>query len=89
VGAVVVLVFIVAAAFALIVVGTVIVIAGIKDEERHKTIIRGLPPPTARALLARFVLQGHFYQLPERRPEHEDPEEEPPWFERPLGPKSR
>jgi hypothetical protein len=80
-----VLVFIVAAAFALIVVATVMVIIGIHQEEHSKTIVRGYRPPTACALLARFILGAHFYLVPEERPESLQPgeEEESPWFDRP------
>lgn len=86
----------VAAAFALIVVATVVVIIGIHQEERRKTILGGHRPPTACALLARWVLGAHFYLIPEERPQaEEDPGEEPPWFERPspptrpIGPRGR
>jgi hypothetical protein len=86
----------VAAGFALIVVATVVVIIGIHQEERRKTILRGRRPPTACALLARWVMGAHFYLIPEERPQaEEDPGEEPPWFERPspptrpIGPRGR
>jgi hypothetical protein len=82
------MVFVVGAAFALVVVATIVVIIGIRQEERHKTIVRGRRPPTACSLVARYVLGGHFYLLPEERPEQEDPSEEPPWFERPVGPRA-
>lgn len=86
----------VAAGFALIVVGTIMVIIGVHREERNKSILRGHRPPTVCALLARWVLGAHFYLLPEERPgEEQGPEEEPPWFERtqppqrPIGPRGR
>lgn len=84
-----VLVFAVAAGFAVIVVATIVVIIGIRQEERRKTILGGHRPPTACALLARWVLGAHFYLIPEERPEaDEGPGEEPPWFERPSPPAS-
>ena len=80
-----VLVFVVAAAFALIVVATILVIIGVRQEERDHAILRGRRPRTTCALLARFVLGAHFYLIPEERPEplETGEEEEPPWFERP------
>lgn len=90
------LVVAVAAGFALIVIGTILVIIGVHKEERDKSILRGHRPPTTCALLARWVLGAHFYLLPEERPDwDEGPEEEPPWFERspppnrPIGPRGR
>jgi hypothetical protein len=84
------IVFVTAAGFAVIVVATILVIIGIHQEERCKTILRGRRPPTVCALLARRVLGAHFYLLPEERPEREeDLGEEPPWFERPVGPRAR
>jgi hypothetical protein len=77
----------VAAGFAFIVVATIVVITGIHQEERRKTILGGHRPPSACALLARWVLGAHFYLIPEERPEIDDgPLEEPPWFERPAAP---
>ncbi|HEU5419263.1 MAG TPA: hypothetical protein VFV41_16345 [Streptosporangiaceae bacterium] len=79
--------FAVAAGFAVIVVATILVIIGIRQEERRKTILGGHVPPTACALLARRILGAHFYLIPEERPGiGEDPGEEPPWFERPSPP---
>jgi hypothetical protein len=80
-----VIVFAVAAGFALIVVATIVVIIGIRQEERRKTIIRGYRPPTACALVARWVLGAHFYLIPEERPGQEELAEAPPWFDRPGG----
>jgi hypothetical protein len=73
---------------------TIVVIIGVHQEERRKTIVRGLRPPTVCAVVARWILGAHFYLIPEERPEHEEqpPEEELPWFarsqppKRPLGP---
>jgi hypothetical protein len=77
----------VAAGFALIVAATIMVIIGIHQEERRKTILGGHRPPTACTLLARWVLGAHFYLIPEERPDIDDgPEEELPWFERPAAP---
>jgi hypothetical protein len=75
-------------------VASVVVIIGVRQEERYKTIIRGVRPPTACAVVARWVLGAHFYLIPEERPAEEDPpEDELPWFARsrpprnPLGPR--
>jgi hypothetical protein len=84
-----VMVFAVAAGFALIVVATIVVIIGIHQEERSRAIVRGRRPQTACALVARYILGGHFYLIPEERPGQEDPSDEPPWFERPVGPRAR
>ena len=79
------LVFIVAAAFALIVVATVLVIIGVHQEERYQTFVRRGEhdrmlvhggPPTIPALLARRVLGAYIYLLPEAWPELDRPEEE-------------
>jgi hypothetical protein len=80
---------IVAASFALIVVATIVVIIGIHQEERRKTILGEHRPQTACALVARWVLGGHFYLMPEDRPEMHDSEDDPPWFERPVSPRNR
>lgn len=85
--------FVGAAGFAVIVVAVIVVIIGVHQEERRKTIVLGRRPPTACALVARWVLGGHFYLVPEERPEWEGPEQEPPWYEqaippqRPVGPR--
>jgi H+/Cl- antiporter ClcA len=85
----------VAAGTAAVFIATIVVIIGVHQEERRKTIIRGLRPPTACAVVARWILGAHFYLIPEERPEQEEPpEEELPWFARsrppkgPLGPGS-
>jgi hypothetical protein len=87
--AIYVLLFVTAAGFAVIVVATILVIIGIHQEERQRTIIRGRRPPTVCALLARRVLGAHCYLIPEEQPEQEASDEEPPWFERPVGPRAR
>lgn len=82
----------VAAGTAAIFIATIVVITGVRQEERYKTIIRGVRPPTACAVVARWVLGAHFYLIPEERLEEEPPEGELPWFARsrpprnPLGP---
>jgi hypothetical protein len=38
--------------------------------------------------MARFVLGVYSRMLPGRLPDHDD-DEEPPWYERPVGPRSR
>jgi hypothetical protein len=78
--------FIIAAAFAVITVATIMVIVGIRQEERRKTILGGHRPPTACALLARWILGAHFYLIPEEQPDFGEPEEDLPWFARPLPP---
>jgi hypothetical protein len=94
------LVFIVAAAFALIVVATILVIIGVHQEERYQTFVRRGEhdrmlvhggPPTIPALLARRVLGAYAYLRPEAWPEAAGPdeEEEPPLAERPRGPQAR
>jgi hypothetical protein len=89
--AIYVLLFITAAGFAVIVIATILVIIGVRQEERYNTFLRGDPPPTTCALLARWVLGAYVQMLPERRPEldehRDDPGDEPPWYERPVGPK--
>jgi hypothetical protein len=85
--AIYVLVFVTAAGFAVIVIATIMVIIGVHQEERFKTFLRGDPPPTTCALLARWVLGAYVQMLPERQPEVDEPEDEPPWYERPVGPR--
>jgi hypothetical protein len=81
------IVFATAAGFAVIVIATILVIIGVHQEERHNTFLRGDPPPTPCALLARWVLGAYVQMLPRGRPEAVNPgDEEPPWFERPVGP---
>ena len=85
----------VAAGTAAVFIATIVVIIGVHQEERRKTIIHGHRPPTPCALVARWVLGAHFYLVPEERPMPDEPEEEPPWFarsrppKRPLGPRER
>ena len=90
-----VILFVIAAAFAVVVVATVLVIIGVRQEEKRKTILGGHRPPTACALLARWVLGAHFYLIPEERPDLPGPpDDELPWFARsrpprgPIGPRS-
>jgi hypothetical protein len=79
----------VAAGTAAVFIATIVVIIGVRREERHKTIIRGVRPPTACAVVARWVLGAHFYLIPEQRPEEEvPPEDELPWFARSRPPKN-
>ena len=86
------LVVAVGAGFALILVATIVVIIGVRQEEAAKTVVRGLRPPTICALLARWILGAHIYlirgQLPDQ--DADGPEEdEPPWYERPRPPRAR
>jgi hypothetical protein len=64
----------VAAGTAAIFIATIVVIIRVYQEERHKTITRGLRPPTACAVVARWILGAHFYLIPEERPEQEEPQ---------------
>jgi len=82
------IVFATAAGFAVIVVATVLVIIGVHQEERRQTLAHG-DPPTGAALLARCVLGAYVHLLPERLPKVDDPEDEPPLYERPVGPRVR
>jgi hypothetical protein len=82
------IVFATAAGFAVIVIATILVIIGVHQEERRKTLAFG-DPPTVAALLARRVLGAYIHLLPPERPEAIEPEDEdPPWFERPVGPRA-
>ena len=73
------------AGFALIVVATILVIIGVRQEERVKTYLRADAPPSILALLARRVLGAHHYYViplrdryrPGRTRDNRDPEE--PW----------
>jgi hypothetical protein len=82
-----VIVFVVAAGCACVFLATLVVIIGVRQEEKAKTIIGGHRPPTACALVARWVLGAHFYLIPEERPEQVEPEDELPWFARSRPPK--
>jgi hypothetical protein len=55
-----VILFVTAAAFAVIVIATVLVVIGVHQEERRWTLAHG-DPPTVLALLARRILGAHFY----------------------------
>jgi hypothetical protein len=81
------LVFAVAAGFAVIVVATILVIIGVRQEEHRKTFLHG-DPPGAPALLARRVLGAYVHLLPDMGPEQGDHGEKPPWYERPVGPRA-
>jgi hypothetical protein len=90
-----VILFVVIAGFALVLIATVLVIIGVHQEERRKSVVGGHRPPTPCALLARWVLGAHFYLIPEEWPESGPPEDELPWFARPqppsgpIGPRER
>jgi hypothetical protein len=77
----------VGAGAAAVFLATIVVIIGVRQEERRKTIIGGHRPPTACAVVARWILGAHFYLIPEERPELEEAEEELPWFARPQPPR--
>jgi hypothetical protein len=74
----------VGAGAAAVFLATIVVIIGVRQEERRKSIIGGHRPPTACAVVARWILGAHFYLIPEERPALEEPEEELPWFARPV-----
>jgi hypothetical protein len=78
------IVFVGASGFAVIVVATVLVIIGVRHDERNLTL--GCQPPTIFALLARCILCAHNTVRHEDRPELGGREEEPPWYERSAGP---
>jgi hypothetical protein len=78
------IVFVGSAGFAVVVVATVLVIIGVHHDERYLTL--GGEPPTIFALLARCILRAHSTVRRDGRPELGGPEEEPPWYERPVGP---
>lgn len=83
------IVFATAAGVAVIVIATILVIIGVHQEERRKTLAHG-DPPTVPALLARRVLGAYIHLLPDKQPEpDDDPEDEPPWYERRIGPRAR
>jgi hypothetical protein len=81
-----ILLFVTAAGFAVILIATILVIIGVRQEERYKTLAH-CAPPSAAAMMARFVLGTYIRLLPEQFPGIGD-EEEPPWYERPVGPRS-
>jgi hypothetical protein len=81
------IVFATAAGFAVIVVGTIVVIIGVHQEEKLETLADGMPP-TILALLARRVTGAYVNLQREQEPPRECPEEDPP-CERPVGPAAR
>jgi hypothetical protein len=58
--------FAAAAGFAVVIVATILVIVGVRQEERRETFASPRPP-TIPALLARRVLGAYAHQLPEGR----------------------
>ena len=94
------IVFAGAAGFAVIVVATILVIIGVRQEEHFldgevdeegRRRLEYREPPTILALLARRILRAHFHPIPDqlsRRMDH--PDDEPPSYERPpVGPRAR
>lgn len=71
------IVFATAAGFAVIVVATILVIIGVHQEERRKTLAHR-ESPTVPALLARRVLRTYIDPWPETDPAKDDPEEASP-----------
>lgn len=67
-----VLLFIVTAGVAVVVVATVVVVIGVRQEERHGTIAHQCPR-TIPALLARRVLGAYLLPLLEYRPGDQKP----------------
>jgi hypothetical protein len=85
------------AGFAVIVVATILVIIGVRQEQAvlerdQRRTFSHREPPTILARLARRVLGAHFAQMPERLPGPElpgdEPPDPPPWYERPVGPRA-
>lgn len=82
------------AGIAVIVIATILVIIGVRQEQRllereQRMRFAHRQPPTIAARLARWVLGAHFLQGPEQLPRPEIPDEEPPpWYERPVGPRT-
>lgn len=74
---IVVLLFAVAAGFAVVVMATILVIIGVRQEERRGTLARKRPP-TIPALLARRVLGTYIHLLPQDQPGLDDPGQPPP-----------
>ncbi len=94
------IVFAGAAGFAVIVVATILVIIGVRQEEyflngdvdeNGRRTFEDREPPTVLALLARRILRANFQPMPDKLPRRlEDPDDEPPWYERPpVGPRAR
>jgi hypothetical protein len=82
------LLFVVAAGFAVIVVATILVIVGVRQEERHRTIA-GQGPPTIMALLARRILGTYIYYVGRDEPERDNKEINWPDKKRHAGPVKR
>lgn len=59
------------AGFAVILAATILVIIGVRQEERRRTMARH-PPPTIPALLARRVLGTYLCLLPDEPEERDD-----------------
>lgn len=82
------------AGFAVIIVITVLVIIGVRqeqavlDREGRRTFAHR-DPPTVLALLARRVLGARFLQGPMEPPIPDEPAREKPWYEQPVGPRAR
>jgi hypothetical protein len=94
------IVFAGAAGFAVIVVATILVIIGVRQEEHFlngrvdeqgRRRFEYREPPTILALLARQILRAQFHPIPDQLSQRlDDPDDEPPWYERPpVGPRVR
>jgi hypothetical protein len=83
-----------AAGFAIIVVATILVVIGVRQEQAQlnrdgRKVFARHEPPTVLALLARTVLGAHFNVMPHELRRTDSSDDEPPWYERPVGPRSR
>jgi hypothetical protein len=81
------------AGFAVGIILTVLVIIGIRQEQavldrEGRSNFAHRDPPTFLARLARQVLGARFLEGPRELPMPE-PKEDPPWYERPVGPRAR
>jgi hypothetical protein len=73
------------AGFAVIIVATILVTAGIRHEQRYRTRA-DQHRPAITALLARRVLQAQVRLPPGEQHDRDNPQEIPPQHERPPGP---
>jgi hypothetical protein len=83
-----------AAGFAVIVIATILVVIGVHQEQallnrEGRKVFAHHEPPTIPALLARKVLGAHFNLLPHEIANLSPSDDEPPWYQRPVGPRVR
>jgi hypothetical protein len=87
------IVFAGAAGFGVIIVATILVVIGVRQEQallnrEGRKVFAHHEPPTVLALLARTVLGAHFNLLPHELARHDAADDEPPWYQRPVGPRT-